>query len=160
MSIKICAFQDELSMLSVIQKINNFENIFRPSKSIKSIKINKRESKSKSESESESESKNKKSTKTRKVKSLNNESFVEPMLKPDINRFTLFPIKREDLWIAYKKHKLTDWTAEELDYSSDKEEFKKLSTDEKYFIKNILAFFAGADGIVLENIDTNFGSGH
>jgi ribonucleoside-diphosphate reductase beta chain len=33
---------------------------------------------------------------------------------------------------------------------------KKLSKDEKYFIKNVLAFFAGSDGIVLENLGKRF----
>ena len=32
----------------------------------------------------------------------------------------------------------------------------KLNNDEKYFIKNVLAFFAGSDGIVLENLGTRF----
>ena len=33
---------------------------------------------------------------------------------------------------------------------------KKLTNDERYFIEHILAFFAGSDGIVLENLITNF----
>jgi len=84
------------------------------------------------------------------------DNTIEPMLKPDINRFTLFPIKRMDLWKAYKNHKAADWTAEELDYSADKEEWKLMNKDQKFFIEHILAFFAGSDGIVLENINKNF----
>ena len=67
----------------------------------------------------------------------------EPMLKPDTNRFTLFPIKRHDLWKAYKNHEKAIWNAEELDYSADKIEWEQLSNDEKYFIEHILAFFNG-----------------
>lgn len=80
----------------------------------------------------------------------------EPMLKPDINRFTVFPIKRSDIWKAYKDHEKAAWTAEELDYSADKIEWEQLTKDEKFFIEHILAFFAGSDGIVMENINKNF----
>lgn len=80
----------------------------------------------------------------------------EPMLKPDINRFTLFPIKRHDLWQAYKDHEKAHWLAEDLDYAADKLEWLQLSDDEKYFIEHILAFFNGSDRIVMENISKNF----
>ena len=35
-------------------------------------------------------------------------------------------------------------------------DWETLSDDERYFIENILAFFAGSDGIVLENLIQNF----
>merc|ERR1712072_239983 len=35
-------------------------------------------------------------------------------------------------------------------------DWEKLSSDEKHFIKHVLAFFAASDGIVLENLSTNF----
>ena len=35
-------------------------------------------------------------------------------------------------------------------------DWNKLSDNEKHFIKNILAFFAGSDGIVLENLGVRF----
>ena len=57
---------------------------------------------------------------------------------------------------AYNKHKNAFWTAQEIDYSADAEDWEKLTNDEKYFIENILAFFAGSDGIVLENLVTRF----
>jgi len=85
-----------------------------------------------------------------------NDGSIEPMLKADINRFTIFPIKHMDIWKAFKNHESAAWTAEELDYSSDKDEWDQLNKDEKFFIEHILAFFAGADGIVLENLTSNF----
>ena len=48
------------------------------------------------------------------------------------------------------------WTAEEIDLTQDIQDWKRLNTDEQYFIKMILAFFASSDGIVLENIGTRF----
>lgn len=81
---------------------------------------------------------------------------TEEILKETLSRFTIFPIKYHDLWKAYKTHESAAWTAEELDYHSDKAEFDNLTENEKHFIENILAFFAGADGIVMENININF----
>jgi ribonucleoside-diphosphate reductase beta chain len=78
------------------------------------------------------------------------------LLKENPNRFTLFPIKDDDIWTAYKLQQRATWTAEEIDYSADLNDWETLSDDEKYFIENILAFFAGSDGIVLENLIQNF----
>ena len=80
----------------------------------------------------------------------------EPILIEDENRYTLFPIKYPKLWEAYKNHKNAFWTAEEIDFSADKQDWEKLTNDEKYFIETILAFFAGSDGIVLDNLMKNF----
>lgn len=81
---------------------------------------------------------------------------MEPLLTEKQNRFCLFPIQYPEIWDAYKKHKSSFWTAEEIDFSADKNDWEKLNDQEKYFIEHILAFFAGSDGIVLENLITNF----
>jgi len=72
------------------------------------------------------------------------------------SRYTLFPIQYPVLWDAYKKHKNAFWTAEEIDFTADKKDWESLTPDERYFIENILAFFAGSDGIVFENLVSNF----
>jgi ribonucleoside-diphosphate reductase beta chain len=90
------------------------------------------------------------------MESLVKKEIIESMLIVDSSRFTLFPIRHPDVWKAYKDHEAIGWTAEELDYSADKVEWDGLSNDERYFIEHILAFFAGADGIVLENLMSNF----
>lgn len=46
--------------------------------------------------------------------------------------------------------------AEEIDYSADLKDWADLGENERYFIEHILAFFAGSDGIVLENLLGNF----
>jgi ribonucleotide reductase beta subunit family protein with ferritin-like domain len=56
----------------------------------------------------------------------------------------------------YKQSVASFWTPEEIDFSKDGEDWAKLSKDEQYFIKRILAFFAGSDGIVQENLATRF----
>ena len=80
----------------------------------------------------------------------------ENILRPKPNRFTLFPIEYPPIWKSYKKAEASFWTAEEIDLSKDKSDWEKLTPDEQSFIKNILAFFAGADGIVNENLVNNF----
>ncbi|WGK66310.1 ribonucleotide-diphosphate reductase subunit beta [Croceiramulus getboli] len=82
---------------------------------------------------------------------------VEPILQENENRFVIFPIQHKDIWEWYKKSEASFWTAEEIDLSSDLPDWKeKLTKDERYFIKHILAFFAASDGIVNENLAENF----
>ncbi|KDN56743.1 ribonucleotide-diphosphate reductase subunit beta [Flavobacterium seoulense] len=84
-------------------------------------------------------------------------SQVEPILQENKNRFVIFPIKHHDIWEWYKKMEASFWTAEEIDLSQDLHDWNnKLNSDEKYFIKHILAFFAASDGIVNENLAENF----
>jgi ribonucleoside-diphosphate reductase beta chain len=81
----------------------------------------------------------------------------EPILKDNPNRFVLFPIQHDDIWKFYKDQQASFWTAEEIDLSQDLNDWdNKLSDDERYFIKHILAFFAASDGIVNENLAENF----
>ncbi len=84
-------------------------------------------------------------------------SAIEPILQENKNRFVIFPIKHHDIWDWYKKMEASFWTAEEIDLHQDLSDWNtKLSEDEKYFIKHILAFFAASDGIVNENLAENF----
>jgi len=84
-------------------------------------------------------------------------SNIEPILRPNKDRFVIFPIQHNDLWDWYKKQEASFWTAEEIDLEQDVIDWEtKLSDDEKYFIKHILAFFAASDGIVNENLAENF----
>uniref|UniRef100_UPI004047E384 ribonucleotide-diphosphate reductase subunit beta n=1 Tax=Polaribacter sp. TaxID=1920175 RepID=UPI004047E384 len=84
-------------------------------------------------------------------------SAKEPILQHNDNRFVIFPIQHTDLWDWYKKQQACFWTAEEIDLSSDIVDWNdKLTEDERYFIKHILAFFAASDGIVNENLAENF----
>ncbi len=81
----------------------------------------------------------------------------EPILQENKQRFVLFPIQYHELWSAYKKAEASFWTAEEIDLSKDKQDWdNQMNDNERYFIKHILAFFAGSDGIVLENLMQNF----
>ena len=72
--------------------------------------------------------------------------------------FTLFPIKpsEQHLFDMYKKSVASFWTPEEISFVKDGDDWAKLNDDERHFIKRILAFFAGSDGIVQENLATRF----
>jgi ribonucleoside-diphosphate reductase subunit M2 len=80
----------------------------------------------------------------------------EPMFECDNTRFTQLPYKYPEIQGAYIKAENSFWSASEIDYTADLSDWGKLSYNEKYFIEHVLAFFAGADGIVVENLVTNF----
>jgi ribonucleoside-diphosphate reductase beta chain len=82
---------------------------------------------------------------------------IEPLLADNKDRFVLFPIKHQDIWQMYKQAEASFWTAEELDLTTDVQDWaNKLTEDERFFIKHVLAFFAASDGIVNENLAVNF----
>lgn len=81
----------------------------------------------------------------------------EPLLETNQSRFVLFPIKHTEMWDMYKKAEASFWTTEEIDLSSDLQDWNnELNADEQHFIKHVLAFFAASDGIVNENLAVNF----
>lgn len=80
----------------------------------------------------------------------------EPLLNDVDDRFVIFPIRHPDLWSKYKQHMSVFWTPEEIDLSKDMKDWEKLNDNERHFIKNILGFFAGSDGIVMENLAERF----
>jgi ribonucleoside-diphosphate reductase beta chain len=82
--------------------------------------------------------------------------MTEQILIENPNRFVLFPIEHNDIFQFYKRLVSVRWIVEEIDTSKDVRDFEKLSDNEQHFIKRILGFFAGSDGIVCENLVANF----
>ena len=78
------------------------------------------------------------------------------LIKENPDRFVLYPIKYPKLFEFYKKHIASFWTVEEIDISQDTMDWQKLTPGERDFILCILGFFAASDGIVVENLVTNF----
>jgi len=83
--------------------------------------------------------------------------MTEPILEDNPQRFVLFPIRYNKVWEFYKKAQASFWTTEEVDLSPDMKHWnEKMTEEEKYFIKHVLAFFAASDGIVVENLAVKF----
>ena len=84
------------------------------------------------------------------------DDFIEPILRENPNRFTLFPIMKPKLFQKYKDHVSVFWTPEEIDLAKDMKDWVKLNDNERHFIKNVLGFFSSSDGIIQENIAARF----
>jgi ribonucleotide reductase beta subunit family protein with ferritin-like domain len=80
------------------------------------------------------------------------------LLRDDDNKYTIFPIKYADIWHSYINHEKLVWTADEVDLTVDTRDWAKLSDNDRYFVKHVLAFFAASDGIVMENLTSRFSS--
>lgn len=73
--------------------------------------------------------------------------------------YCLLPISSKDLplYELYKKAVASFWVSSEVVVQQrDKNDWEKLSENERYYIKHILGFFAGSDGIVAENLALRF----
>lgn len=70
-------------------------------------------------------------------------------------QFSMFPIKHQGIFDMWQEQISSFWSAYEVDMSHDKKDWKTLTEDERFFIRNILAFFAGSDEIVNLNLSSN-----
>ena len=80
----------------------------------------------------------------------------EILLQKSSSRFVLFPIKYHDIYEEYKKAEGSFWTSNEIDLSKDLTDWENLNEKEQNFIKNVIGFFAGSDGIIMENLAVRF----
>ena len=81
----------------------------------------------------------------------------EVILQENKNRYVLFPIRYNSMYELYKKAESTFWTASEIDLVKDNNDWEHaLNDNERNFIKNIIGFFAGSDGIIMENLAVRF----
>lgn len=85
---------------------------------------------------------------------------MEPILTQSKNKGLVqrFVLKQEypKIWNFYKLCEKSIWHADEIPLGEERLYFSKLNDTEKRIIKIILAFFAAADGIVNENLMSNF----
>ena len=69
----------------------------------------------------------------------------------------IFPIKNDKIWEFYQKQRSAFWIEKELDFSKDKLDWdNKLNDNERFFLSNILGFFAQSDQIVNINLEERF----
>jgi ribonucleotide reductase beta subunit family protein with ferritin-like domain len=83
-------------------------------------------------------------------------SEKEVLTIEDKGRFIMYPIKYPKLFGYYKKAASTLWFADEIEPGKDLKDWRNLTKAEQRLLKFVLAFFAGADGIVGENIIVRF----
>jgi ribonucleotide reductase beta subunit family protein with ferritin-like domain len=75
-------------------------------------------------------------------------------LKPNPDRFAIHPITDRKLFDMYKKHQSAFWIPEEIDFSKDRDDWERLPKSAQFTLEHIFGYFAGADGIVNENLGT------
>ena len=83
----------------------------------------------------------------------------DPILDPPLlasDKFVIGEIENSEAHDLYKKALSCFWVAESIDMAEDVPNFERLKDSEKNFILTVLAFFAGSDGIVLENLAGRF----
>ena len=71
-------------------------------------------------------------------------------------RFVLHPIQHKNLWDLFKQQQQVLWTTEEIDFSQDDTDWKKMEKETRDFILIIIAFFAGSDILIIDNCMDNF----
>lgn len=70
---------------------------------------------------------------------------------------SIFPVKNYEIFEMYNKARSCFWIEKELDLSKDKYDWDhRLNDDERFFLSNILAFFAQSDQIVNINLEERF----
>jgi len=87
---------------------------------------------------------------------MSEQTFVEPLLMPDDNRYVMFPVKYNDVWEMYQRAVDSFWIVNEVNLAQDLKDWNNLNEDERNFIKMVLAFFAASDGVVTENLAARF----
>ena len=84
------------------------------------------------------------------------DSLEEPILREETARLSVFPIQHTDVYDLYKLAVSSFWTADEVSLRDDIVAFEALESSERHFLTHVLAFFAQADAIVLNNLLDSF----
>jgi len=85
------------------------------------------------------------------------ETATETASDPRVGRYALFPIVHHNLWKLYKQAVASFWTVEEIDMSTDVKQWETAMTaDERYFVEQVLGFFANVDQLIMHNISASF----
>lgn len=71
-----------------------------------------------------------------------------------MERPSIYPIKYQELWDAYKNVESQFWTSKVANFSED--DFESLEPSQKEYLKMLLFFFANSDSVVADNIVLNF----
>lgn len=90
------------------------------------------------------------------MQAANDHADTEPLTMETKSRHVLYPIMYPAIFQMFKTAQASYWVTDEINFQQDLTDLEKLSGDEKAFIRQILAFFAASDGIVMENLAERF----
>lgn len=65
-------------------------------------------------------------------------------------------VRYMDIYRMCEQAEASMWTTGDVDISRDRDDLRKLTSDELHYIQYVLAFFAASDGIVNDNLARNF----
>jgi ribonucleoside-diphosphate reductase beta chain len=80
------------------------------------------------------------------------------LLTPNpVDKYTVFNTHvDQDIVEMCDKQEANIWLSADINLTHDSQDWLKLTADEQSYLKQVLAFFAGADGIIGENLCLNF----
>ncbi len=80
------------------------------------------------------------------------------LLTPNpVDKYTVFNTSvDQDIVEMCDKQEANIWLSADINLTHDAQDWLKLTNDEQSYLKQVLAFFAGADGIIGENLCLNF----
>jgi ribonucleoside-diphosphate reductase beta chain len=80
------------------------------------------------------------------------------LLTPNpVDKYTVFNTHvDQDIVEMCDKQEANIWLSADINLTHDAQDWLKLTADEQSYLKQVLAFFAGADGIIGENLCLNF----
>jgi ribonucleoside-diphosphate reductase beta chain len=81
---------------------------------------------------------------------------MSALTEPNPNRYVLYPIQHPRVYEYYCKALKSIWVVNEVSLADDLTDWNALSEPERRALKHVLAFFAGSDGAVNENLVFNF----
>ena len=79
-------------------------------------------------------------------------SLADNRVQTRASAYTMFPLKDETSWQFYCAQECSLWSAKELDFVKDKEDFKTLSPRYKELFYDLFGFFVPGDGMVSKAI--------
>lgn len=88
---------------------------------------------------------------------IRNREFLQPQ---GARRYVVFPVQYPKLRTYYELQRDTFWLTRDIDVGPDRRDFLELRKDHPGIantLLNVLGFFAASDGLILENLESNFG---
>lgn len=70
----------------------------------------------------------------------------------ELQKYILHTDTDPDNWAFYKRQEACDWSAEEFDFTKEKDDYEKADESIKKLLKGIFGFFLIGDGLISEDV--------